>query len=1117
MPPRAPKQRPPALSSEQFLRSINIRFDAAYPERIEHFRPTSKSAELIRGLVGLGGSRSLMVIAPYGTGKSIAATYALQLIENRPQAKSTLETIGERLDAVDGELGSFSKKRIRSRKHGLVLTLHGHAPNVAEAVKDASLEAMERLRLGRQARPIRTHAAGTGNDAVKILQLLAGKASQEGIDRITIVWDEFGRHLEGIVAEGKAAGLLDVQLLAEFVNRCDDPPVSMAVLLHRGLLHYAASMPQTVIGEWKKVEGRFIPIQYVDESKELFGLIADVAASRRRSPQPKAAEVKKAAQAARRLGLFNGLRAREIEELLARAYPLEPTTLHLLPRLAARVAQNERTLFGFMHSQQLDRPVTPEDLFDYFATAMQADLGIGGTYKRWVETESARAKAADVPGASLALKTACLLSLGSAGERSSASMSLLKNAVSGYEGRQAPFEALPVLIERSLLLHRKHSDEVAVWHGTDLDLRGRLAGEKSRRRPLFSLISFLEREHPVPVWRPVEYNAAFGVRRFFDGRYHTVESLEEWLARDESSRVLPPTSDGRIFYVLVENQSELDRVQELARCGMEGEQQRLVALPREPLPISDAALELDALLSMSMDRALIESDPLAEAELHQMIDDAGSHLEGLLNVVTRPSALGPRWYYRGEPLVLDSPRALREELSKITAKVFTLTPRIFNEMIVRNKPSAVVVNARKKLVLGILERPGQENLGIVGNFPDSSMFRSVLLNTGLYRPAGDSWTYASPVEIDEPALSEVWGEFKDLFTAPIEGTKDLAGFFEKLQAPPFGVRAGVLPILFAAGLKAFASGIALSRQGEYITDILPSTIEALCRDPNSFELRVLELDKGARSYLERFLLLFGVAWQGQGGRAELIRTCFDALQSWKANLPAGAWTTRSLSEEGRLFRDAVARQTDPVSLLFGHLPRVCNVESRKPKKLLDRIEQHKREMEKVAEFYSDEARRLVIRTIGLAGSDEAQDLREVAKRWSVCFPEDIMASLDGVSKGLLSQTKTSFSSDGKLLKSLATLLAGKPIERWDDSSFAVFERELQSVVRRIEERALAMGTTGVALDSGLVGLAESRLGHMYDQLVKLVGSDDAHRIAIQALETRTVRKRRTTSGGGRNG
>jgi hypothetical protein len=116
-----------------------------------------------------------------------------------------------------------------------------------------------------------------------------------------------------------------------------------------------------------------------------------------------------------------------------------------------------------------------------------------------------------------------------------------------------------------------------------------------------------------------------------------------------------------------------------------------------------------------------------------MTDDARDHLQRLIDRLIGPGPSGPRWFYDGKELSAGSARDLRKVLSEIMDSVFNKTPRINNEIIVRKKPSPVVTNARKKLVLGILERCGQDELGIQGNFPDKSMFRTVLLHTGIYR------------------------------------------------------------------------------------------------------------------------------------------------------------------------------------------------------------------------------------------------------------------------------------------------------------------------------------------------------------------------------------------------
>ena len=155
-------------------------------------------------------------------------------------------------------------------------------------------------------------------------------------------------------------------------------------------------------------------------------------------------------------------------------------------------------------------------------------------------------------------------------------------------------------------------------------------------------------------------------------------------------------------------------------------------------------------------------------------------------------------------------------------------------------------------MLGILGRSGRENLGIEGNFPDASMFRTVLLNTGVYQIENGRWTYALPEKIKDEGLREVWGKIRDFFTLPSQKPKNPSKLFEELIAPPLGLCVGLLPILFTAGLKAFPSALSLTRNGSYVNDILPSEIEQLCREPDLYKLEVLELDSKRLAYLQGF-------------------------------------------------------------------------------------------------------------------------------------------------------------------------------------------------------------------------------------------------------------------------
>ena len=109
------------FNAEVFLRSINIQYDAEYPNRIAHYQPTAKSVPLIRSLLGSEQDRAFFVVAPYGTGKSITATYLLHLVENRSDADETLSTIEDKLKAVSPDLYKFAMERRNGAGKGLVL------------------------------------------------------------------------------------------------------------------------------------------------------------------------------------------------------------------------------------------------------------------------------------------------------------------------------------------------------------------------------------------------------------------------------------------------------------------------------------------------------------------------------------------------------------------------------------------------------------------------------------------------------------------------------------------------------------------------------------------------------------------------------------------------------------------------------------------------------------------------------------------------------------------------------------------------------------------------------------------------------------------------------------
>ena len=96
---------------------------------------------------------------------------------------------------------------------------------------------MRRIGLGREARTFEHYECETIEDLLAVLEAARDLCLDKSRDRIVIIWDEFGKHLDTLVTEGRSSSLIDIQTLAEYVSRSKKLPITMGLLLHQGVLH----------------------------------------------------------------------------------------------------------------------------------------------------------------------------------------------------------------------------------------------------------------------------------------------------------------------------------------------------------------------------------------------------------------------------------------------------------------------------------------------------------------------------------------------------------------------------------------------------------------------------------------------------------------------------------------------------------------------------------------------------------------------------------------------------------------------------------------------------------------------------------------------------------------
>ena len=103
----------------------------------------------------------------------------------------------------------------------------------------------------------------------------------------------------------------------------------------------------------------------------------------------------------------NITKIREGVNFFSEVFPFHPLTAFILPLLAQKLAQNERTVFTFLGSSEtlgfqdlishLDFPemITPHHIFDYFVNHQGSYIFDHLTHRRWIEVLNAIDRAGD--------------------------------------------------------------------------------------------------------------------------------------------------------------------------------------------------------------------------------------------------------------------------------------------------------------------------------------------------------------------------------------------------------------------------------------------------------------------------------------------------------------------------------------------------------------------------------------------------------------------------------------------------------------------------------------------------------------------------------------------------
>ncbi len=1056
-----------------YTRSVNVERDKESVEIVSSYIPTSRALKTLSKVAAARHSRQAprawSLVGPYGSGKSSFSIFLSHLLSSTQSSQN--KAAYAVLKKADNDLASNFKAQNKS-VIGYMRVLISGAPEplgpriirgLTEAAvhfwgskkgrKPAVLNELEKLACEEN---IHT------SELIDIVDQLQSQLLKAGSAGILLVIDELGKFLEYEARHYGANDIFLLQSLAEHACRGHQANLLLCVLLHQSFEQYAKGLGEGLKKEWSKVQGRFEEVPFLESSEQTLRVVS-AAIETKFSAQQRAAlkkNMKQTLSILRELDALPGqMSIAGATSLFLGCYPFHPVTAILLPMLCQKVAQNERTLFSYLGSHEqygmreiiqniksVNDSIMPSDVYDYFITNQSASIGDHITHRRWVEVVTAIERLGDANSDEVSLlKTIGLMNI--VGSRSGFKPSKLLLSSLGLSKTRFR-SALKMLEEKSVITFRKFSNEFRVWQGSDFDLELRVQEELANIGK-FSLAKELNKTESLMPVVARKYTINSGSFRYFVPFFIDAVTFKEYIGKGKSPRILFYLSTGKDDEVLfrdrvVKSFSLLD----------------LVVLCRSADQLREAIAETQALIRIESSSPQLEKDPIAKKEFEDRFITAKQTQHMLLQETLDKPQLSV-WYSNGSREKLRSKKEMQQLLSRVLETVYSKSPLVYNELINRDVPSSQSIGARNKLLLAMLLRESAVELGIEKSPPEKAMYRSLLLATGIHREKSDgSWYFTDPREPGgEQARSDikksiraVWGRIIEFFESTVESPRSFDELRDTLVSPPYGIKAGVLPILYFSAYLAHRDELAIFENRRFRPAFDEESVARFIKRPDEFSFQLFRIDEFHSSIFESYSTLIAGNTKEKTilGIAKPFTRTMQGLSDYTKS------TSRGLSKNAKGVRDAYDLAKSPQHLLLEGLPKALGFPHGKEFIGKKTVKAFSEELSKTLKELLSAQNNLLEKQIGLISQvfelkylGDLAGLQEAAIR-KFSGLERYTVDSEGV-RALLIRLINRKAEPKTWLENILSFLGQKDVHKWNDSDVDHAEQRLVDYSKRIND------------------------------------------------------------------
>ncbi len=1087
----------------RYTRSVNIERDLTSLDGLDGYVPTARALEVL-GRIALaqaqeGVSRAWTLTGVYGTGKSAFAHFAASLYGPADDVIRRRAIAILRAEANAAQLVKHFKRF--APEAGFVRAVAvGRREPIAQTVVRALmrgtrefwsnrtgrrplvLEHLRQLELSLTAAPARAAGLAPGNIAELVADV--SRASQTGL---LLVVDELGKALEFAVHSGMSGDMHLLQELAELSADRRGSPVFVIGLLHQAYSEYGYGLTRLERGDWEKIQGRFEDVPFADSGEQTLRVVGRVIEPVVGNPlYPAVERVAKQWESYVRRDQHSYIADTMPAARIAAFYPLHPIAALILPSLCAKYAQNDRSLFTFLTSNEpnslarflletIAPSVGPTDavalpmlklprVYDYFVDSAGSGMVARPQFQRWAEIHSVIRDAAGLSEDELeALKVVGTLNLVGSSGPIRASKALCVAALLDRPGDAEEMQRWGSVLEnlhvRGVLTYRQQVDEYRLWEGSDFDVEEAVREYAATdHRPIAEILTSAMPLSPIVAQR---HSYRTGTLRFFERHY--VSTTEELATMS----LAWPESDGVVAYWT----GDVFPATAPPATTLEG--RPLVVIPSTALaPLKAAALEYAALVAIDQTYTALQADGVARREVRQRLTMAQRAIADAIHLAFSIDD-GRSFWAAGEH---HNSKNLGVLLSELCDACYHKGPVLWNELVNRRELTSQGARARRELLEALLVNTAKPRLGLMGDGPEVSMYASVLLNTGIHReeesrqefPSSrdaveSTWVVSPP---RDAGVAAVWSAVEAFCLQATTEPRSIDELYRMIEAPPYGVKRGIIPVILAAVLIYHNDDVSVYRDGTFLPTLGGEHFEILVKQPGRFAVKHFSL-AGIR--LELFQELESVLRRADIRYAARLRNAtllgvVRPLVRFATSLPAVTRRTRRLSPESLAVRDSLLSSTQPDVLVFESLPAACGFEPF----VTMQASGHRESPQAVSTADAQRAeafRHALVRTLRELQSYHEHLLDfcrvQIHSAFSVRsdvlqLREDLRVRSQYLVGRVLDQRLRSFvlaaanadMSDRDWIESLSMIVADKPTESWTDEDAIAFELNVSDIARR---------------------------------------------------------------------